>query len=185
MAFIDLLAKWNRSFNLTSVRASEEMVSLHLLDSLSVIPAIETSAPAARRFCDVGSGAGLPAIPLALARPSWALFSIDAVSKKTAFQSQAKIELGIANLHVRHVRAEDLPAGGHDAVISRAFGDLSLFVRLAGRLIEPGGCLLAMKGALPATEIAALPPGWLVEAHRLRVPGLDAERHLVVLTRES
>lgn len=183
LAYLELLAKWNRTFNLTAVRTPADMVCLHLLDSLAVLPVIEKSAPAARRFCDIGSGAGLPAIPLAVARPDWSLLSVDAVSKKAAFQRQARIELGLANLEIRQVRAENLPGGGHDAVISRAFGDLRLFVSLAGRLIEPGGCLLAMKGALPAAEIDVLPPGWRAEAQRLHVPGLDAERHLVVLTR--
>lgn len=185
LAFIDLLVKWNRTYSLTSVRAPEDMVTLHLLDSLAVIPAIEKSALVARRLCDVGSGAGLPGIPLAIVRPEWQILSVEAVEKKAAFQRQTKIELGIPNLVVESRRVETLPAGGHNAVISRAFSDLPRFIGLAGRLVDPGGHLLAMKGGRPDAEIEALPAGWLArEVVPLEVPGLAAQRHLVVLEKE-
>lgn len=181
LAFIALLAKWNRTYNLTAIRDEGEMLTHHLLDSLAVLPAIG-GATAGQRWADVGSGAGLPGIPLAIARPELELTSIEAVEKKATFQRQAKIELGLDNFTVEKHRVEDLSPGGFDAVISRAFAELADFVRLAGHLLKPSGRLLAMKGILPDEELRRLPSGWLLrQTMPLRVPGLDAQRHLLVI----
>lgn len=182
LAYLALLKKWNRTYNLTAIRDENEMVTQHLLDSLSLLPAIEKSALAGRRWADVGSGAGLPGIPLAIARPTLEFTLIDTVEKKSAFQRQAKIELGLKNLAVLGGRVEEVAAGGFDAVVSRAFAELADFVRLAGHLPVPGGRLYAMKGAIPEDEIGRLPEGWAVaECVKLEVPGLNAQRHLIVL----
>lgn len=182
LAYLALLKKWNRTYNLTAIRDENEMVTQHLLDSLSLLPAIEKSALAGRRWADVGSGAGLPGIPLAIARPTLEFTLIDTVEKKSAFQRQAKIELGLKNLAVLGGRVEEVAAGGFDAVVSRAFAELADFVRLAGHLPVPGGRLYAMKGAIPEDEIGRLPEGWAVaECVKFEVPGLNAQRHLIVL----
>lgn len=180
VAYLALLAKWNRVYNLTAIRDPNELVTHHLLDSLAVLPELQKSAPAGRHFrlADVGSGAGLPGLVLAIARPDWSLVSIEAVDKKAAFQRQAMIELGLANVSIHCRRVEDVEER-FDAVISRAFASLADFARMAGHLADT---LWAMKGGYPADEIAALPPDWRVAAsHRLAVPGLDAERHLLQL----
>lgn len=185
LAYLDLLAKWNRTYNLTSVRDPDAMLVRHVIDSLAVIPAIEKSALAERRgnaawrLTDVGSGAGLPGLVLAVARPEWQIRSVETVDKKAAFQRQACIELGLSNVEVISGRIEAVAAGSADAVISRAFADLADFVRLAGHVADR---LLAMKGVLPEDEIARLPAGWrLAAAMPLAVPQLDEQRHLIVL----
>lgn len=181
LAYVGLLAKWNRVYNLTAIRAADEMVTQHLLDSLSVLPYLDT----VRTLVDVGSGAGLPGIPLALARPDLEVISVEAVGKKAAFQQQAKIELRLENFTVHGGRIETfVPMAPVDAVISRAFASLADFVRLSGHCLRPGGRLLAMKGVHPQDEIDALPAGWRsVAAPALVVPGLEARRHLIVLER--
>lgn len=183
-AYLAMLLKWNKVYNLTAIRDPGEMVTHHLLDSLAVLPALEKSALAGRqslRLADVGSGAGLPGLVLAIARPDWLITSVEAVDKKAAFQRQAKIELGLANVSIHCGRVEEMQ-GKFDAVISRAFAALGDFVNLAGHLSQ---CLWAMKGAYPADELAALPVAWrLVECHQLSVPGLDAARCLLELERE-
>lgn len=175
-AFMALLAKWNKSYNLTAIRDPDQMVTHHLLDSLAVLPhlgAVETLA-------DVGSGAGLPGLTLAIARPELRITSVEASQKKVAFQQQAKIEFKLTNVSIHCGRVERLK-GAFDVVISRAFSDLAEFVGLAGHLT---GRLLAMKGAYPGAEIECLPAGWrLAEAVKLNVPGLAAERHLLILER--
>jgi 16S rRNA (guanine527-N7)-methyltransferase len=184
LAFVALLQKWNRTYNLTAIRDEQEMLTHHLLDSLSVLHAVEESALAGRRWADVGSGAGLPGIPLAVACPGLQITSIETVEKKATFQRQAKIELVLDNFTVDNRRVEDVPGGGFDAVISRAFAELADFARLAGHLLKPSGQLLAMKGVLPEDELKRLPSGWtLLETLPLRIPGLDAQRHLLVLER--
>jgi len=182
LAYLGLLLKWNRTYNLTAVRDEADMVTHHLLDSLAVAPHLG----AARTLADVGSGAGLPGLALAMARPELKVVSVEAVQKKAAFQQQAKIQLGLANVEVRPERIEALPDGlAFDAVISRAFSSIADFVRLAGRLAAPQGRLLAMKGVFPADEIAAVPAGWRVAASpSIVVPGLKAQRHLIILERE-
>lgn len=184
LAYLALLKKWNRTYNLTAIRDEQEMVTQHLLDSLSVIPVLQKSAMAGRLWADVGSGAGLPGIPLAIARPDLEMTLIEAVEKKAAFQRQAKIELGLSNITVVNRRVEDLPGGSFDAVISRAFAELVDFVRLAGHLIAQRGRLYAMKGLASDDEMSCLPPDWVVvDRIRLNVPGMNAQRHLVVLER--
>jgi 16S rRNA (guanine527-N7)-methyltransferase len=178
LAYLALLDKWNRVYNLTAVRDAERMVSHHLLDSLAAVPFFQGES-----VLDVGSGGGLPGIPLAIARPQTRVTLIDSIAKKTAFLLQVKAELGLGNLTVVTGRVEDYrPAEGFDVITSRAFSDLREFVALTRHLLKPGGCWLAMKGLYPNEEIAQLPPGVKVSAdHALVVPGLDATRHLIVL----
>jgi 16S rRNA (guanine527-N7)-methyltransferase len=179
-AYLALLRKWNKVYNLTSIRAPDEMVTHHLLDSLAVLPMLQKSALAGRQYslADIGSGAGLPGLVLAIARPEWMVTSVEAVEKKAAFQRQVKIELGLANVSIHCGRVEDLQTN-FDAAISRAFASLADFVKLAGHL---SNCLWAMKGGYPADEIAALPVGWqMTTSHGLHVPGLAAERCLLQL----
>jgi 16S rRNA (guanine527-N7)-methyltransferase len=179
-AYLALLLKWNKVYNLTAIRNPDEMVTHHLLDSLAVLPVLKKSALAGRRLklADVGSGAGLPGLVLAIAQPDWSITSVEAVEKKAAFQRQAKIELDLANVSIHCGRVE-LFSGCFDGVISRAFAGLPDFVKHAGHL---SACLWAMKGGYPAAEVAALPDGWrVVSNHELKVPGLDAERCLLQL----
>lgn len=174
-----LLAKWNRVYNLTAIRDPEQVLTHHLLDSLVVVPHLDGITTIA----DAGSGGGLPGIVLAIARPTLSVTSIETVSKKASFQQQARIELGLTNFVVLNERVENVrPETGFDAVISRAFTELADFVRLTRHLVRPGGRLLAMKGVRPDTEIARLPDDVrVVETRSLDVPGLGAERHLVIL----
>ncbi|MDR3087916.1 MAG: 16S rRNA (guanine(527)-N(7))-methyltransferase RsmG [Azoarcus sp.] len=193
LAYGELLLKWNRVYNLTALREPGDVITHHLLDSLAVLPWLG----ALRMLIDIGSGAGLPCIPLALARPGLAVYSVETVGKKASFQQQAKIELRLKNFTVINRRAETLRAAdfsvgaegesevGKVGVISRAFSSLADFVRLAAPWLPHDGTLYAMKGALPRTEIAALPAGWRIEDTRtLTVPGLDAARHLLLIRRE-
>jgi 16S rRNA (guanine527-N7)-methyltransferase len=176
LAFRDLLLKWNRTYNLTALRDPEQAVSHHLLDSLAILPHVGAGA-----LLDVGSGGGLPGIPLAIARPELAVTLVDAVQKKTTFLQQAAIELGLKNVAVHHARVEEM-RGQYAQISSRAFADLARLVDLTRHLLEPGGRWLAMKGVRPDDEIAALPADVAVEAVvPLTVPGLDAERHLLIL----
>lgn len=181
LAYAALLVKWNKVYNLTAIRDPEEIVTHHLLDSLAVLPHLAEVGTLA----DVGSGGGLPGIPLAIARPDLAVTAIETVSKKASFQQQARIELGLANFQSHCGRVEQFrPERPFDGVISRAFSDLAEFVRLTAHLVAPEGRLYAMKGVYPREEIAALPDGWTVEKWTgLQVPQLDAERHLIVLKR--
>ena len=178
LAYLALLDKWNRVYNLTAVRDVERMVSHHLLDSLAAVPLFQ-----AESVLDVGSGGGLPGIPLAIARPELQVTVIDSIAKKTAFLLQAKAELGLANLNVVTRRVEDFhPPAKFDVITSRAFSDLREFVTLTRHLLGPGGRWLAMKGLIPHEEIDFLPDWVRVSAnHELRVPGLEASRHLIVL----
>jgi 16S rRNA (guanine527-N7)-methyltransferase len=182
-AYLALLLKWNKVYNLTAIRDPHEMVTHHLLDSLAVLPVMEKSVLAERhslRLADIGSGAGLPGLVLAIARPDWSITSVEAVEKKAAFQRQAKIELGLDNVAIHCGRVEAL-RDTFDAAISRAFASLADFVRFAGHLAP---CLLAMKGVYPTDELAALPTGWrLAASQELSVPGLGAQRHLLELER--
>ena len=183
LAYLALLDKWNRVYNLTAVRDAERMVSHHLLDSLAAVPYVQGGAPHLVRVLDVGSGGGLPGIPLAIARPELQVTLIDSIAKKTAFLLQAKAELGLGNLNVVTGRVEDWrPAEGFDVITSRAFSDLKEFVALTRHLLKPAGRWLAMKGLYPHEEIAGLPADVKVGAdHALFVPGLEASRHLIVL----
>lgn len=180
-AYLDLLVKWNRVYNLTAVRDRERMQALHVDDALAVLPFLPGKPRL--RLLDVGSGGGIPGIPLAIARPSWHVVLVDSNGKKAAFLRQAAIELELDNLAVAASRIEDLRDGEvFDVVISRAFSDLSTFARAARRHLAPGGSVVAMKGALPDDEIAALPPDIVVTATpSLDVPAVDGARHLVIM----
>lgn len=174
--YLALLEKWNKVHNLTAVRDPQEMVTLHLLDSLSVLPHIKSG-----RLLDVGSGAGLPGIPLALVRPDLQVTSMDSSHKKASFQRQAKAALGLANFQVVCGRVEEFrPEHKFDMVISRAFSDLAEFIRLTRHLCAEDGVWLAMKGVYPHEELAQV-QGPSSEVVPLRVPGLEAQRHLVFL----
>lgn len=179
LEYVALLHKWNRVHNLTAVREPQKMLYQHVLDSLAVLPHLA----AAKSLADVGSGAGLPGIPLALARPDLAVTLIDSSHKKAAFLRQACALLPLPNAAVVCARAEGWrPAEKFDAVISRAFSDLAEFVQLAGHLCAPGGVLLAMKGVYPYDELAQLPPqAWTARVVPLHVPGLEAQRHLIII----
>ena len=180
-AYLDLLAKWNRTYNLTAIRERSQMITHHVNDALSVLPFLPHRE--GLRVLDVGTGGGVPGIPLAIARPEWTVVMLDANGKKIAFVTQAAIELELSNVKAVASRVEDFAADApFDVVISRAFSDLGTFARLASRLVSRDGVIVAMKGALPHDEIEALPPDIAVIATpSLRVQGLDAERHLVVM----
>jgi len=185
LQYLALISKWNRVHNLTAVRAPETMLVRHLLDSLAVLPYI-----AGPHIVDVGSGAGLPGIPLALAHPDWHVVLLESNQKKAAFLQQARIELKLKNVEVVAERVENFcSTDGFDTIISRAFSDLADFVKLAGHLCAEGsvdGRLVAMKGVYPHEELARIPTQFIVEkVVSVAVPGLEAERHLVMIKRCS
>lgn len=176
--YLALVVKWNKAYNLTAVREPEKMLTHHLLDSLAVLPHVRGP-----RVLDVGSGAGLPGIPLALARPDWQVTLLDSSHKKTTFLRQAIIELKLSNADVACARVEAWPAPQpFDTVLSRAFSELSEFLALAGRLCAKDGVMIAMKGVYPHDELAQVPGEFrLCSVVSLKVPGLDAERHAALL----
>ncbi|TRZ67655.1 MAG: 16S rRNA (guanine(527)-N(7))-methyltransferase RsmG [Rhodocyclaceae bacterium] len=183
--YLSLLAKWNRTYNLTAVREESAMVSQHLLDSLAVLPYLQSNSSAAQSLADVGSGGGLPGIPLAIAYPQIRVELIEASHKKASFLEQVRIELKLQNVSVHCGRVEAYkPMYRFDVLISRAFSSLADFVQLAAHLLVPGGRLLAMKGVHPQEEIEHLPPGWCVsQSIPLNVPELNAQRGLIVIER--
>ena len=180
LAYLDLLQRWNKAYNLTAVRNPQDMVRRHLLDSLSVLSLLPA---AAERLVDVGSGGGLPGVPLAIMCPDRSFELVDGNGKKARFLFQVKTELGLANMASRHARAEAWqPGDGFDVVLSRAFASLADMVSCCAHLVRPDGVLLAMKGQYPAEEIEALGDTVDVAAvHRLEVPGLPEARHVVEL----
>ena len=180
LAYLALLDRWNRTYNLTAVRDPADMVARHLLDSLAMLPFVGDGA-----LADLGTGPGLPGIPLAIARPQLQVTLVESNGKKARFLREAVRTLQLRNARVAESRIESLdePAA-YDAITARALATLPLIVELGGPLLKPAGRLLAMKGARPDEEMAALPDGWRVDGvHRLVVPGLVAERHLVVVVR--
>jgi 16S rRNA (guanine527-N7)-methyltransferase len=181
MDYLALMAKWNAVYNLTSLRDPMQMVTHHLLDSLAAVPAFA----GASNVLDVGAGGGLPGIVLAIARPGMKVSLVDTVHKKTAFLTQVKAELGLANVTVYTARVEQLQAPGKfDVITSRAFADLSDFVNWSGHLLADGGRFIALKGVAPAEEQQRLPEEWRVaKLQPLQVPRLGAERHLVFIER--
>jgi len=185
LAYLALLARWNRTYNLTAVRDPREMVARHLLDSLAMVPFIDDLAARGGRLADLGTGAGLPGIPLAIARPGLQVALVESNGKKARFLREAVRQLGLGNVRVAESRIEAFDAPGQfDAITARALAALPLILELGGHLLAPAGRLLAMKGVVPDEEIAALPPGWRVDAvHPLTVPGVIGERHLVVVAR--
>lgn len=180
-AYLDLLAKWNRVYNLTAIRDRQKMESHHVADALAVLPHLPGAA--GLRLLDVGAGGGVPGVPIAIAQPGWQVVLVEANGKKASFLTQAAIELGLRNVTVAASRIEDYASDApFDVVISRAFADLATFASLARAHVSTHGVIVAMKGALPEDEIAALPPGIVVTATpALAVPGVDAERHLVIM----
>jgi 16S rRNA (guanine527-N7)-methyltransferase len=178
-AYLDLLAKWNKTYNLTAIRDPLQAVSLHVLDSLSVLRELPDGRG---ELADIGSGGGLPGIPLAIAEPARRVTLNDANEKKGAFLRQAVIELGLRNAEVHIGRAEQWrPAQRFAVVISRGFASVVDFLSACRHLVAPGGVLAAMKGAHPRAELAQLPADCdCSDVRRLRVPLLDAERHLVL-----
>lgn len=179
LAYLGLLAKWNRAFNLTAVRDPASMVRRQLLDSLSILHWTDCGP-----VLDVGTGAGLPGIPLAIARPDLRFSLLDTNGKKTRFVQQAVGELGLANVEVIRHRVEQLDRPGHYVrILSRAFATLAEMVAGTAGLLAADGCWLAMKGVVPDGEIAGLPADLVAEVKALNVPGEEAERHLVILRR--
>ena len=176
--FLHLLVKWNRAYNLTAVRQPEQMVTRHLLDSLVVGPYLQGP-----RILDVGTGAGLPGIPLALAYPDCQFTLLDSNGKKIRFISQVVAELGLVNVDVVQSRVEAYqPASPFNTVTARAYSSIEELVKQTGHLLAEGGQYLIMKGAYPVAEIEAMPAGYVLEAiHQLRVPKLESERHLLVV----
>ena len=182
LAYLELLMRWNRAYNLTAVRDPGEMVPRHLLDSLAMQPHLG----AIGTLADLGTGPGLPGIPLAIATPGLRVTLVESNGKKARFLREAVRTLGLDNAEVAESRIEALQRpGAFDAITARALATLPQILAFGGHLLAPGGKLLAMKGARPDEEIAALPRGWRLETlHRLTVPGLDGERHLAVVGRE-
>lgn len=176
--FLHLLVKWNRVYNLTAVRQPEQMVTRHLLDSLVIGPYLQGP-----RVLDVGTGAGLPGIPLALAYPNCQFTLLDSNGKKIRFVTQAVAELGLVNVDVVQSRVEAYqPAGRFDTITARAYSSIEELVEQTAHLLANGGQYLVMKGAYPVAEIEAMPTGYHLEAiHQLEVPKLDAERHLLIV----
>ncbi len=179
--YLALLLRWNATYNLTAIREPREMVTKHLLDSLAMAPFVASVSTLA----DLGTGAGLPGIPLAIAVPTLRVTLVESNGKKARFMREAVRTLGLGNADVAESRIEALHRpNAFMAITARALATLPQILRLGGHLLAADGVLLAMKGARPDDEIAALPAGWaLCGMHALKVPGLDAERHLVVIGR--
>lgn len=179
--YIDLLEKWNVAYNLTALKDTRQMVCHHLLDSLSLTPFVPDTA---KTVLDVGSGGGQPGIPLAIMRNDLAITLLDSNSKKTAFLQQAVIELGLNNVQVITDRVENVKEFQYDIIVSRAFAELSDFVRLSSHLLSNQGVWLAMKGVYPYEEIDRLPENIIVEQiQEVKVPFIDGSRHIVRMTK--
>ncbi|ALV94116.1 MULTISPECIES: 16S rRNA (guanine(527)-N(7))-methyltransferase RsmG [Pantoea] len=181
VGYVELLHKWNKAYNLTSVRDPQQMLVRHILDSVVVEPHLQ-----GERFIDVGTGPGLPGIPLAIVRPQAHFTLLDSLGKRIRFLRQVQHELGLTNITPVQSRVEEFPAEPpFDGVISRAFASLEDMLTWCHHLPGPSGCFYALKGVRPDDEIAALPAGFTVEKiESLRVPELDGERHLVVIKRQ-
>lgn len=179
LRFIQLIAKWNKAYNLTAVRDPLDMVSLHLLDSLAILPHVKPA-----RVADIGTGAGLPGIPLAICLPDCQFTLVDSNSKKTRFVQQAVLELKLKNVEVVHSRAEQLkPKALFSTVLSRAFASMNDILQLTGHLLADDGLLLAMKGQVPEQELAQLNLDYTVIP--LKVPGIEAERCLICMEKHK
>lgn len=180
LSYGDLILKWNKVYNLTALRDPGQVLTHHLLDSLSIILPLQRQCPDATRLLDVGSGAGLPGAVIAIMRPELSVTCVDAVAKKAAFIRQVSAELSLPNLNGMHTRVESL-GGSYDVISSRAFASLADFYAGSRQLLAPNGVWMAMKGKVPTEEVADLPPGTVDVFHveQLTVPGLDAERCVV------
>jgi 16S rRNA (guanine527-N7)-methyltransferase len=181
LRYLELLQRWNTVYNLTAVREPAHMLTLHLADSLSLIPALDRRHP--RRLLDVGSGGGLPGLVLAIMRPQWQLVLVDAVQKKCAFVQQVAATLQLRNVEVAHGRIEQLNLPGFDCITSRAVGELAELVRISEHVLLAGGSWAAMKGGVPAAELQGLPPDIAHDIEILDVPGLQAQRCVVWMHR--
>ena len=180
LRYLDELEKWNGAYNLTSVRDPAEMVTRHLLDSLTLLPLVKGYV------LDVGSGGGLPAFPLAIANPALRVTALDSNGKKARFMRHAQRNLALSNLEVAEARAENFESQFFDCVVSRAFSSLAEFFDKTAHLLAPAGVWVAMKGKLGDAELAAVPAHIEIrETHRLRVPGLDEERHAIIAAPKS
>ena len=181
LAYLQLLMTWNKAYNLTAIRDPGEMIRLHLLDSLAVLPQIS-----GKRLIDVGTGAGLPGIPLAIMCPERDFTLLDSNGKKTRFLFQARCDLGLSNLKEINSRVENhQPEVPYDAVLSRAFTSVADMVKKCSHLLSPEGLFLAMKGKFPQSELSEVGKDYKVNAsHTLQVPGVDGERHLIVISRD-
>jgi 16S rRNA (guanine527-N7)-methyltransferase len=184
LAYLALLIKWNKAYNLTAVRDPDEMVSRHLLDSLSVVSFVAESG---QTWLDVGSGGGMPGVPLAIIFPGRSFTLLDSNGKKTRFLTQVKLELKLANLEVVHSRVEQFqPAEAFDGITSRAFSSLEDFASWTRHLGNTQTRWLAMKGVQPDDELQRLPADFRLDAcHVLKVPGCQGQRHLLILRRTS
>ncbi|WP_250658846.1 16S rRNA (guanine(527)-N(7))-methyltransferase RsmG [Alkalimarinus coralli] len=178
LSYLTLLNKWNKAYNLTAVRNPEEMLTRHLIDSLSIVPWVK-----GENIIDVGTGPGLPGIPLAILFPETRFTLLDSNGKKTRFLTQCKLEMGLGNVTVVHGRVEEFkPQQPFDQVISRAFSAIENMVGWCSHLVDDRGQFLAMKGVFPEEELTSLPDGYKVEqSHSLEVPGSDGERHLIII----
>jgi 16S rRNA (guanine527-N7)-methyltransferase len=179
LGYLDLLQKWNRAYNLTAVRDPAAMVTRHLLDSLAVAPYVRGP-----RVLDIGTGPGLPGIPLAIALPRLEFVLLDSNGKKIRFLRQAAAELGLGNVRIEHTRVEQFrPREKFDTLVSRAFASIAAMLAASAHLCRDTGRFLAMKGVYPEAELADIPPAFRVEAvERLTVPGLDEQRHVVIIS---
>jgi 16S rRNA (guanine527-N7)-methyltransferase len=191
LQFLTLLNKWNKAFNLTAVRDPKEMLSRHLLDSLSLLPVLRNqrikTTSSTFTVLDVGTGPGLPGVPLAICMPDTKFVLLDSNGKKTRFVFQACVELGLKNIEVQTTRIENYQSSNQvDIVVSRAFASLKDFVDGCHAIASPNTRLIAMKGLYPAAEIADLPPNWMVVcSQELRIPGSEGARHFIELARKS
>jgi len=181
-AYVALLDRWNKTYNLTAIRDPKDMIPLHIFDSLAIADFIKGES-----CLDVGSGAGLPTIPLAIMQPKRAFTALDTNGKKTRFIQQAVIELGLNNVQVAQARVENWQSEtAFDAIVSRAFASIHDFVSLSAKHLTDGGSLFAMKGQYPAAELQYLPKGFKLKAeHRLTVPFVEGERHLLEIAHED
>ena len=181
LAYVEMLKKWNKTYNLTALRDESQIISHHLLDSLTLPPYLE----GAQTMLDVGSGGGQPGIPAAVCRPDLQITLLDANTKKTSFLQQAAIELELKNVRVVSGRVEAVQGLRADVITSRAFAELADFVNWTAHLLQDGGCWAAMKGVYPAAEIDRLPDSVCVErVDKICVPQLNAERHMVILRKK-
>lgn len=182
LRYLDELSRWNSAYNLTAIRTPSEMVTRHLLDSLALLPVLDAQLPGPARVLDVGSGGGMPGIPLAIARPQWQLTLLDSNGKKARFLRHVVRQLTLAGTAVAECRVEaHAPDAPYAAIVSRAFASLADFFTATGTLLAPGGVWVAMKGKLDAAERAAVPAAVTIrEIRPLQVPGLREERHAVI-----
>lgn len=182
VCYVRLLDKWNKAYNLTAVRSPEEMISRHILDSLSVLPALDQER--LHTLADVGSGAGLPGIPLAIMRPHWHVTLIESNGKKAGFLRQAKTELALENIMIQECRAEELTQA-HDAIICRAVSSLARIIEMVHTMAAPATTIWCMKGSPSDEELSALPKPYMVSAsYGLAVPGEAGSRRLLKITKQ-